>query len=211
MPVAVFTSGSRSLAMPKSMIFTRPSASTMMLPGFTSRWTTPRSCAAASASATCAAISTASEGGERAAADQVAQLPPVEQLHGHEGDVALAAHVVDRDDGGVADAAGRARLLQEARLEVRALLVGAGQRDRLDGDRAAERRVLGPVHDAHGAAAQLVEDAEAAELPGIVPAIVRARSCGAGRARSCAGFSVATLAGEGVRAPSCARPARGSP
>ena len=62
MPVAVFTSGSRSLAMPKSMIFTRPSESTMMLPGFTSRWTTPRSWATASASATRAAISTASEG-----------------------------------------------------------------------------------------------------------------------------------------------------
>ena len=140
-----------------------------MLPGFTSRWTTPRSCATASASATRAAISTASDGGQRAAPDQVAQLPPVEQLHRHEGDVALAAHVVDRDDDGVADAAGRARLLQEARLEVGALLLGAGERDRLDGDRAAERRVLGAVDDAHGASPQLAQDAEAAELHGRRP------------------------------------------
>jgi len=49
--------------MPKSMIFTRPSASTMMLPGFTSRCTTPASCAKASPSATRAVISTASDGG----------------------------------------------------------------------------------------------------------------------------------------------------
>ena len=42
---------SRSLASPKSSTFTRPSSLTMMLPGLTSRWTMPLSCAAASASA----------------------------------------------------------------------------------------------------------------------------------------------------------------
>ena len=81
-------------------------------------------------------------GRERAAADEVAQLPAVEYLHRHEGDVALAPDVVDGDDRRVPDAAGRPRLLQEARLEVRALLVGAGQRDRLDGHRSG--RAPGP-------------------------------------------------------------------
>ncbi len=38
--------------MPKSVTFTRPSRPTRMLPGLTSRWSTPRSCAWPSASAT---------------------------------------------------------------------------------------------------------------------------------------------------------------
>ena len=46
----------------------------------------------------------------------------LEQLHRDEGDVALAAHVVDRDDRRVAEAARGARLLQEARLVQVALL-----------------------------------------------------------------------------------------
>jgi hypothetical protein len=40
-------------AMPKSVIFTPPSGRTMMLPGFTSRWTMPDRCASASANAVC--------------------------------------------------------------------------------------------------------------------------------------------------------------
>ncbi len=103
---------------------------------------------------------------ERAAADEVAKLAPVEKLHRDEGDVRFAAHVVDRDDGGMADAAGRARLLEEPRLEMRSFLVGAREGDRLDGHRAAQRRILRAVDHAHRPAAQLAQDAEAAEQPG---------------------------------------------
>src|SRR6185312_8338122 len=39
----------------------------------------------------------------------------------------------------------------------------AAERDRLDRDHAAQRRVLRPVHDAHRAAAELAQHAEAAE------------------------------------------------
>ena len=48
--------------MPKSAIFTRPSASSITFPGFTSRWTIPRSCAWSSARATSAPIAAASSG-----------------------------------------------------------------------------------------------------------------------------------------------------
>ena len=60
-PVAVSDSSSASWARPKSSSRTEissPSA-TRMLEGLTSRWTTPRLCAWASASSTCAAASTA--------------------------------------------------------------------------------------------------------------------------------------------------------
>ncbi len=50
----------RNAARPKSRTFTCPLPSTMTLPGLMSRWTTPRACAAARASATCRTISTVS-------------------------------------------------------------------------------------------------------------------------------------------------------
>ena len=43
-----------TFAMPKSVTFTRSPASTMMLAGLMSRWTTPFRCAKSRASATCA-------------------------------------------------------------------------------------------------------------------------------------------------------------
>lgn len=49
-------------AMPKSVIFTRPSAPIRMLPGLTSLCTRPMLCAASSPAAACAATSRASTG-----------------------------------------------------------------------------------------------------------------------------------------------------
>jgi hypothetical protein len=54
---------STSFANPKSSTFTVPSARTLMLAGLRSRWTTPASCAASSASAICFAIGSASSSG----------------------------------------------------------------------------------------------------------------------------------------------------
>jgi hypothetical protein len=48
--------------MPKSTTFA-PDPVSMMLAGFTSRWTSPRACTAASAAATCAQISVAKRHG----------------------------------------------------------------------------------------------------------------------------------------------------
>ena len=55
--------GSSAFANPKSSTFTMPSARTLMLAGFRSRWMMPCSCAASSASAICFAIGSASSRG----------------------------------------------------------------------------------------------------------------------------------------------------
>ncbi len=47
-------------AIPKSVTFTSPEASNMMLPGLMSRWTSPAAWAACNAAHTCRATSTAS-------------------------------------------------------------------------------------------------------------------------------------------------------
>ena len=59
MMAPVWVSGTELVAraMPKSVIFTSPSGVTRMLPGFTSRWTTPASCAACRPSAACPTMS----------------------------------------------------------------------------------------------------------------------------------------------------------
>ena len=51
--------------MPKSNTFTQPDGETITFPGFTSRWTIPRSWASASASAMPSAISRARSGSSR--------------------------------------------------------------------------------------------------------------------------------------------------
>jgi hypothetical protein len=55
--------GPTHFARPKSSTFTRPSSLSMTFAGLRSRWTTPRSCAAESAPATSAAISSTRERG----------------------------------------------------------------------------------------------------------------------------------------------------
>ena len=79
--------GGAKRARPKSSTFTRPRSLTMTLPGFTSRWTTPCSCASASASATWRAM------GRIAAA---LHPPALEQLRER-----AALHVLHRDVGGL--------------------------------------------------------------------------------------------------------------
>ena len=64
-----------ALARPKSSTFTVPSARTLMLAGFRSRWMIPCSCAASSASAICFAIGSASSSGIGAARDALRRDP----------------------------------------------------------------------------------------------------------------------------------------
>ena len=68
--------GSASLASPKSSTFTVPSSRTLMLAGFRSRWTMPRSCAASSAPAICFAIGSASSMGIGPCAMRSASVGP---------------------------------------------------------------------------------------------------------------------------------------
>ena len=56
---------SMARAMPKSATFTCPAAVIMMLPGFTSRWTTPLRWAKPRAAATSVAMPAAASGGGR--------------------------------------------------------------------------------------------------------------------------------------------------
>ena len=77
---AIESGGSRSLdialAKPKSRTFTRPSLVTLMLAGFRSRWTMPRSCAYSSASAICLAMDSASSIGIAPRAIRSASVGP---------------------------------------------------------------------------------------------------------------------------------------
>jgi hypothetical protein len=93
--------------------------------------------------------------------DEVAQRPPVHELHDREGQPRRLADLVDRDDVGVVEGRGRARLLGEAAQPVRDRSEGLGQE--LDGDVAVEVVVAGAVDLTHAPRAQLVEELVPAE------------------------------------------------
>ena len=94
-------------------------------------------------------------------ADEVAQRPPVHELHDREGQPRRLADLVDRDDVRVVEGGGRARLLGEAAEAVRDRGEGLGQE--LDGDVAVEVVVAGAVDLTHAPRAQLVEELVPAE------------------------------------------------
>ena len=94
-------------------------------------------------------------------ADEVAQRRPVHELHDGEGQPRRLADLVDRDDVGVVEGGGRARLLGESAEAVRDRGEGLGQE--LDGDVAAEVEVPRAVDLAHAPRAQLVEELVPAE------------------------------------------------
>src|SRR5216117_3434635 len=154
MPVLVLKSSERMRAMPKSMIFTCPRASSMMLPGLMSRCTTPRSCAKASPSATWWDVDRVRRG-ERRLQQALAQVGPLEQLHRQVSEVALLAEIVGRDDVRMRELAGGLGLLEKALVVILAALGVVAQDDGLQRDDAVEVRVLGAVDDPHSAATEL--------------------------------------------------------
>ena len=85
--------------------------------------------------------------GERAARDQLAQRAALDELHGDVAHAVVGADVEERDDVGVVERRGGARLLLEARAT---LGIGrdSGRQD-LDRDLAPEPRVAGAEHLAH--------------------------------------------------------------
>ena len=138
-------------AMPKSVTLTSPSGVMRMLPGFTSRWTTPWRCAKASAAATPApmvaiwrggsALGVAQHGGERTALDV---------LHDDEVRPVVLSPVEHRDDVGVGQVGGGLGLPPEP-LDEGAVDGELGEQH-LERDRSLELAVHGPVDLGHAAA-----------------------------------------------------------
>jgi hypothetical protein len=82
----------------------------------------------------------------------------VEEFHRDVRDVVALAHVVDDDDVGVVEAAGRLRLAEEPALEGLGFRGGQPDRDGLDGHDAIDQRVAGLVHHTHRAMGDLTQD-----------------------------------------------------
>ena len=91
---------------------------------------------------------------------QLVERRPVDVFHGDVGQLALLLDVVDGDDSGMREHAGRAGLAEEPLAQALLLfrLAAAAELDGLDGDGAADVGVDGVIDHAHGAAAQFPDD-----------------------------------------------------
>ena len=92
---------------------------------------------------------------QRLVFDAVLQRGPFQQLHGDEVLVALAANVVDGANVRVVEGGRGPRFALETLQRLR--VPGDLRRQELEGDKAAQARVLRLVDDAHAAAAQLFQ------------------------------------------------------
>ena len=144
------------LARPKSATLGVPSAASRTLAGFRSRWTMPSRCASATPRASVSTSSAACRAGPGGAVEPAVEAAAVEVLQLEEGQAVGLADVVDLHDVGVLQPRDGLGLGQESddRLGVG---MGTGQ-DHLEGARAVEADLPGPVDDAHAAAAQLAQD-----------------------------------------------------
>ena len=99
-----------------------------------------------------------------AAVQQVFQVAALDQLHGDPGCLGVLAVIIDGDDVGVVEPAGRLRLALEAGHRLLALAVaGFGPADRLQRRAALDHRVERVMDSAHGAGAELAADHVLAE------------------------------------------------
>lgn len=94
------------------------------------------------------------------AADPVSQRPAVDELHRDEQPAVRDAHVEHGHDVGVREPGHAPGLAAQALL---LLLAGGGLAQHLDRDPAIELGIVGGVHDAERATADLIEDEIAAE------------------------------------------------
>ena len=149
-PACVNDSMPDAVAIPKSATWTFPRPSRIRLPGLTSRWTTPASCAASSAEA--ASSSQPSTWRRRARARRaLLEAAAREVLHHDQRAPVVLVDVEDRDDVGVArEASGRERLALEALPQPVVLRIALGQH--LDRDVTTELLVGGAEDLAHAAA-----------------------------------------------------------
>ena len=155
-PVWVIEAPPAARAMPKSVILTVPSGVTSRFPGFTSRWTMPSVCAAATASAAWATTSAARSGGigspPRSRADSGWPGTSSITRNGRRagtGVVGQLAEVEDRGHVGVDQRGGVAGLGLEPGAEGR--VVGGLLLEDLHRDLAVEHGVLGAPDLAHPA------------------------------------------------------------
>ena len=164
-PVCVM-SDAPARAMPKSVTFARPSASTITLCGLRSRWMTPRRWAKRAARRICdRQVDRARRVQRRLVLDDLLQRAAVEELHRDVvGAVPLAA-VVDADDVLVLEAGGAGGLAAEALDEL--LVLGEAAVEHLQRDLAPELEVLGAVDVGHPAGAEALDDPVAAVDDGL--------------------------------------------
>ena len=102
------------------------------------------------------------EGFDAPGADQVLQVPALEQLHGHVRLAFVLAEVVDRDDVRMVQPGRGLGLPHEPAAQL--LVATDGRRHGLDGDFAMKGRVEGPKDLAHGALADPAEHLVFADL-----------------------------------------------
>ncbi len=88
-----------------------------------------------------------------AARDQLLKIFAFHQFHCDVGKVCRFTHVVDGDDIGMLESAGRLSLAVEALKQRR--IGSQARRNRLKGNEAVDDGIACSVHDAHGAVAQL--------------------------------------------------------
>jgi hypothetical protein len=99
---------------------------------------------------------------QRPGREQLAQARTVDELHRDVGGAVRGADLVDRDDVGMVERGGGARLGLEAPQALG--VVGERRRQHLDRDVASETRILRAVDLAHPAGAELTVDLVRPEL-----------------------------------------------
>ena len=158
-------------ARPKSVMRTCPSPSSMTLAGLRSRWTTPRSCAAARPAQIWRAISSARSSGKRPMrrSSEARSSPSTYSIERNVRAVDLV-DVVDAADVGMRHLPGHADFGVQLRQPGR-IAVDVGRQE-LQRDRLAELEIVGAIDLAHAAAAE------------------RVRRCDSGRRGACRARSV---------------------
>ena len=169
-----------SCTSPKSMTRTWPSAPIMTLSGLKSRWTSPRSCAAASPRPAAAKTSSTSGQLRGAGVHPVTERVAFDQLHGDEHPIAERPHVVDHHHVRVRHAGDGLRLAQEPHPPLRRLALRAGAQE-LDGDLAIELRIVGRVHLPHPSLSQEAQHHESTDGRSAIEDVGRRFHRGAGR------------------------------
>ncbi len=138
---------------PKSARYAWPRSSRRTFDGFTSRCTSPRACAASSASASCPQIVTTRRGSsDPRSASELLQVAAVGQSHGEVQLTVDFAGVVDRNDVGMLERRRALGLAQEALAK--ALVGRVFGCEQLEGNVALQSRVVGAVDDTHPTAAE---------------------------------------------------------
>ena len=140
----------------------RRSSRTITFWGLTSRWTTPRSWACASASQRSAAISATSRSQSIAVGSQLGERLAGDQLGDQDRAAVALAELVEGDDRRVVEAGGGLRLAQDpVGVRARAISFSATWR--------CEPLVEGPVDGPHAPGADPLDHPEAAPSPALPP------------------------------------------